>query len=112
MLDAIIGRVRGRKGFEVADLFDTIRDQGRSLELSEERLWGMGYGSNAVHLLFNIWYGGFNYQPSYENNMPQVDHIFPQSLLRKVKTVNPVTGRRDGFDTARTTGISSPTACS
>ena len=30
-----------------------------------------------------------------ENNLPQVDHIFPQSLLRKVKSVNPKTGRKD-----------------
>lgn len=95
MLDAIVSRIRGQKSFDVADLFGAIRDQGRSLELSEERLWGMGYGSNTVHLLFNLWYGGFNYLPSYENNMPQVDHVFPQSLLRKVKTVNPETGRRD-----------------
>jgi hypothetical protein len=27
--------------------------------------------------------------------MPQIDHIFPQSLLKKVKTVNPNTGRKD-----------------
>jgi hypothetical protein len=27
--------------------------------------------------------------------MPQIDHIFPQSLLRKYKTTNPNTGRSD-----------------
>jgi hypothetical protein len=33
------------------------------------------------------------YTPAYENNLPQIDHIFPQSLLRQVKTINPSTGR-------------------
>jgi Protein of unknown function (DUF1524) len=48
-------------------------------------------------LLFNLWYRDADsaYTPSYPNNLPQVDHVFPQSLLRKVKAVNPVTGRRD-----------------
>lgn len=31
----------------------------------------------------------------YEDNLPQVDHIFPQSLLRTVKVANPETGRRN-----------------
>jgi hypothetical protein len=35
------------------------------------------------------------YTPSYPNNLPQVDHIFPQSVLRKVKAKNPNTGRMD-----------------
>lgn len=55
----------------------------------------MGYGSDTVHLLFNIWYRDFKYTPSYENNLPQVDHIFPQSMLRKIKIENPKTGRKD-----------------
>ena len=55
----------------------------------------MGYGSDTIPLLFNLWYRDFNHTPAYENNLPQVDHIFPQSLLRKVKTENPRTGRKD-----------------
>ena len=55
----------------------------------------MGYGSDSVHLLFNLWYREFNYTPAFENNLPQVDHIFPQSVLRKVKTENTRTGRKD-----------------
>jgi hypothetical protein len=43
-------------------------------------------------LLFNLWYS-FNYTPAYDNNLPQVDHIFPQSLLSSVKMLNPETGR-------------------
>ena len=45
-------------------------------------------------LTFNLLYS-FDYTPAYANNMPQVDHIFPQSLLRKVKSLNPNTGKKD-----------------
>ena len=68
--------------------FLSIRSQNRSLELTPDRLWQMGYGSAGIHLLFNLWYRDFEYVPSYENNAPQVDHIFPQSALRGVTTRN------------------------
>jgi hypothetical protein len=45
-------------------------------------------------LLFNFWYN-FNYQPAYNQNQPQVDHIFPQSHLKRIKITNPTTGRMD-----------------
>lgn len=70
------------KFFKVEDMFTVIKSQGRSLELTQEQLLRMGYGSKTVHLLFNIWYRDFAFTPSYENNMPQVDHVFPQSLLK------------------------------
>ena len=95
MLDAIVGRMRKSQTFDVQDLFETMREQGRSLEIGEDRFWAMGYGSATVHLLFNLWYGSFNYTPILEKGLPQVDHIFPQSLLKKVKAVNPATGRKD-----------------
>jgi hypothetical protein len=53
----------------------------------------MGYGSRTIHLLFNLWYRAFNHTPAYENNMPQIDHIFPQSELKEVKVLNPDTNR-------------------
>ena len=52
----------------------------------------MGYGSNTIHLLFNLWYRDFKYTPSYVNNLPQIDHIFPQSALKEIKVENPKTG--------------------
>ena len=60
-----------------------MREKGRSPELASERLWTVGYGSDSIHLLFNLWYRSFNYTPAFENNLPQVDHVFPQSLLKK-----------------------------
>jgi hypothetical protein len=44
-------------------------------------------GSDTVHLLFNLWYRDVDgtYTPAYPNNLPQVDHVFPQSVLRGMK---------------------------
>lgn len=95
LIDDLVTKIKQSAGFDVNELFDVIRSKGRSLELTEERFWQMGYGSETVHLLFNLWYRDFNYTPAYENNLPQVDHIFPQSALRKVKETNPRTGRKD-----------------
>jgi Protein of unknown function DUF262/Protein of unknown function (DUF1524) len=95
LIDALVTRLRETKSFELDQMFDVIRSQGRSLELTEDRFWHMGYGSDAVHLLFDLWYRDFNFTPAYENNVPEVDHIFPQSELKKIKTENPKTGRKD-----------------
>ena len=93
LIDDIVRGIRGTGRFKVDDVFGVIRSQGRSLELTEDRFWQMGYGSDQIHLLFNLWYRSFNHTPAYANNLPQIDHIFPQSLLRGVKTANPSTGR-------------------
>jgi 5-methylcytosine-specific restriction endonuclease McrA len=93
LIDDLVKEIERSRGFSLDDMFGVIRSKNRSLELTEDRFWSMGYGSDQIHLLFNIWYRDFNYTPAYENNLPQIDHIFPQSLLRQVKTTNPSTGR-------------------
>lgn len=95
LIDDCVARIKQLQKFDADELFDVVRSKGRSLEITEERFWQMGYGSETVHLLFNLWYRNFNYTPAYENNMPQVDHVFPQSALKKVKETNPRTGRLD-----------------
>mgnify|MGYP003588714205 CR=1 FL=1 len=93
LIDDCIGKIKERNGFNLNYLFEAIRSKGRSLELTEDRLWQIGYGSDSIHLLFNLWYREFNYTPAYNNNLPQVDHIFPQTILKSIKIVNPETGR-------------------
>ena len=95
LIDEIVRKIVDLKAFDVNEVFGVMRSANRSLELTEDRFWDMGYGSAGIHLLFNLWYRDFNYTPAYEANLPQVDHIFPQSLLRRVKKVNPVSGRND-----------------
>lgn len=93
LLDALVRKQAELGAFSVEEAFGVIRSQGRSLELTEERFWQMGYGSSTIHLLFNLWYRDFNHTPAYDNNLPQVDHIFPQSVLRGIRVLNPVTSR-------------------
>jgi hypothetical protein len=95
LIDQLVQKINSTKTFELDALFDVIRSKGRSLTLTDDRLWQMGYGSDTIHLIFNLWYGEFNYTPAFENNFPQVDHIFPQSALRKVRQMNYKTGRND-----------------
>ena len=94
LLDGLVRKIDELKDFSLKELFGVIRSQGRSLELTEDRFWRLGYRSGTIHLLFNLWYRDFNYTPAYANNLPQVDHIFPQSKLSEIKVVNPETGRR------------------
>jgi len=92
LIDDLVAKLQELQRFDLGEIFGVIRSKGRSLDLTEDRLWGMGYGSAQIHLLFNLWYS-FNYTPAYDSNLPQVDHIFPQSLLRSVKILSPETGR-------------------
>lgn len=95
LLDALVKKLTDLKGFNLDEVFGVVRSQGRSLELTDARFWRMGYNSDAIHLLFNLWYRDFAHTPAYDNNLPQVDHIFPQSALRKIRVENPRSGRRD-----------------
>ena len=82
-------------GFDLSEIFGVIMADGRSLEATPSMVLGQSYTSREVHLYFNLWYSAFDYSPTYDGNLPQIDHIFPQSLLKKIKDVNPQTGKRD-----------------
>lgn len=93
LIDDIVNKLNELKAFDLNEVFGVIRSAGRSLELTEDRFWAIGYGSENIHLLFNLWYRDFNYTPAYAANLPQIDHVFPQSILKKVKAPNPSTGK-------------------
>lgn len=93
LIDALVRKLIEIKSFNITEMFNVIRSQNRSLEVPEEKFWQMGYGSSTIHLLFNLWYRSFTHTPAYENNLPQVDHIFPQSSLKGIRVMNPETGR-------------------
>lgn len=94
LIDKCTKKIDETKTFDVTEIFGLIRAEGRNLEISKDTIFQTYYGSKEIHLLFNLWYN-FNYQPSYSNNKPQVDHIFPQSKLKQIKILNPSTGRKD-----------------
>jgi len=81
LIDLCIAEIKKSKGLNLSQLENTIKSNGRSLSLTKTQLWDIKYGSKTIHLLLNLWYKNFTYTPVYSENMPQVDHIFPQSLL-------------------------------
>jgi hypothetical protein len=95
LIDTLTAVVDIQKAFHSDMILGMIREAGRSIAISKDRLWAMGYESDQIHLLFNLLYRDFNYTPAYDRNFPQVDHIFPQSILKKIKSKNPDTGRMD-----------------
>lgn len=90
--DGLINTIRNNSGFVKSEIYGEIKSKGRSMELTEATLLGFNYYSKEIHLLFNLWYG-FNYEPVWEQNTPQIDHIFPQSALKSFKIKNPETGK-------------------
>ncbi|WP_102026203.1 GmrSD restriction endonuclease domain-containing protein [Salirhabdus sp. Marseille-P4669] len=94
VIDRCIDTVRKAQDFKVDELFDAIRRSGRNLQIDDDTILDLSYGSKNIHLIFNLWYKDFSYHPAFVNNQPQVDHIFPQSALKTVKKVNPETGRK------------------
>lgn len=79
--------------FIVSDIFALLRESGRNT-MTESSILDYSYNSKNIHVLFNFMYS-FNYECSYNNNQPEIDHIFPQSELKKIKTENVATGRWD-----------------
>jgi uncharacterized protein with ParB-like and HNH nuclease domain len=90
--DSLVKNVKENKKFDKNEIFALIRSSGKSMELTDNKLLEIHYTSKQIHLLFNLWYG-FNYQPTLKENKPQIDHIFPQSVLKKIKSVNPENGK-------------------
>ncbi|MFY1053218.1 GmrSD restriction endonuclease domain-containing protein, partial [Ectopseudomonas khazarica] len=95
LIDKLVRNIQEHEDFVVSEVFGVIRADGRSLEITPEVIFNQYYGSRSIHLFFNLWYRDFNYSPALGANGPQVDHIFPQSLLKSVKDINPDSGKRN-----------------
>lgn len=93
MIDKVVRSVQDQKNFVLKEVYGVIRAEGRSLEITADVILDQYYGSRSIHLFFNLWYQSFDYTPALGSNGPQVDHIFPQSLLKTVKDVNPDSGK-------------------
>ena len=82
LLDVITKEINDQKSFIIDNIFNIISSNNRSLTLTEDNFFEISYGDNRIHLLFNLWYGDFEYQPAYNNNLPEIDHIFSQDALK------------------------------
>lgn len=95
LIDKLVRSIDDQKDFVLSEIFGVIRADQRSLDISPNVIFEQYYGSRSIHLFFNLWYRDFNYTPALGANGPQVDHIFPQSLLKTVKDLNPDSGKRN-----------------
>lgn len=95
LIDKVVRRIQESQEFVLFEIYDVIRADGRSLDVTPGVILDQYYGSRTIHLFFNLWYRDFNYAPALSANGPQVDHIFPQSLLKTVKDINPESGKRN-----------------
>ena len=94
LINKCVDDINKKQNFNVESIFEIIRSNNKSLELTEDSIWKIGYNTKDIHLLFNLWYGGeHNFQPAYSGNELQIDHIFPQSLLMKETKFNSDSGR-------------------
>jgi len=96
LIDQCTKKIDETKNFSLDDMNQIILNSGRSLTITDDTILECYYGGKDLYLLFNLWYGhfDFNFVPSYKNNAPQIDHIFPQSLLKSEKIVNKESGRK------------------
>ena len=93
LIDKIVRNIKETGDFDLKEVFGVILADNRNLEITTDVIFGQNYTSRTIHLFFNLWYLNFNYTPALDGNGPQIDHIFPQSLLKSVKDVNPESGK-------------------
>jgi len=93
IIDALVKSFKQLGRFDAEEGYSVIRSQSRSLEITRDRFFDMGYGSKTLHLILNLWYPAFSHVPAYDNNLPQVDHVFPQSRLKAIKETSAESGR-------------------
>ncbi|MGK2925239.1 MAG: GmrSD restriction endonuclease domain-containing protein [Lysobacterales bacterium] len=95
LIDKLVRNIHEKQDFVLSEIYGVIRAEGRNLEITPAVIFDQCYGSRAIHLFFNLWYQDFDYSPALDANGPQVDHIFPQSLLKTVKDINSESGKRN-----------------
>ncbi|PTY02061.1 hypothetical protein DB346_10070 [Verrucomicrobia bacterium LW23] len=92
LIDKVVRNIQDKKDFILDEIFGVIRDNNRSIDITREIILQQSYTSRTIHLFFNLWYLNFDYTPALDANGPQIDHIFPQSLIKTVRLTNPESG--------------------
>ncbi len=93
LIDRCVRAIDEKGDFLTDEIFQIIRADGRNLEVTPDTILDARYGQPMSHLIFNLWYRDFDYEPALEDNLPQQDHLFAQSLLKAEKEINPETQR-------------------
>lgn len=83
MIDGITDQIDKDNGFVTENIYDIIKDRNRIVDISEKHITEQYYGGKNIYLIFALLYKQFNFTPAYKGNVPQEDHVFPQSALKK-----------------------------
>lgn len=98
LVDACIKDIDDKKTLDFDSQNRVFINKNKTLDITRENILAAGYGTaNArrkLYLLFNIWYEKFNFSPTFKDNEPNIDHIFPKSKLKTVKVVSEKSNRR------------------
>jgi len=94
LLDTIVKNIEEKEEFDVNSINNIILSKRRTIYLTPETIINAKYGQKRVYLIFNLLYKDIDFSPAFDGNIPTLDHIFPKSLLKKVKIENPKTGRK------------------
>ena len=95
LIDKLVRNIREKDEFVLTEILGVILADGRSMKITENVILGQYDGSRSIHLFFNLCTDRIQLLPALAANGPQVDHIFPQSLLKTVKDINPESGKRN-----------------
>lgn len=71
--------------FPAEELNREIKEMGKSLDINEEFLSQIKYNSGDSYLLLSLIYSELNFEPSYEGNIPEQDHIFSRNELKTAR---------------------------
>lgn len=98
-MDECIKEIESSRTISFDRFNDIFINKNKTLDITEKNILLASYGNNQnnrrkLYLLFNLWYSNFNFKPSFKGNEPNIDHIFPQSLLKSIKEVSSETGRQ------------------
>lgn len=94
ILDAVVRDIKEKEDLDIDSINDLIINRGRVISLTPESLLDTYYGDKRLYTIFSLWYKDIDFNPAFDGNLPSVDHIFPQSVLKNVKEISHETGRR------------------
>ena len=93
LLDKLIRQINEDQGFNLKNIFARIREDGRSLEISRDIIIKANSWRKDVNLILNLWYGSA-YAPAFRDGQLQVDYVFPEKILKKIREGNTEGTRR------------------
>ncbi|MFH1637560.1 MAG: DUF262 domain-containing protein [Candidatus Woesearchaeota archaeon] len=75
--------IKNNKGLFPIEKMNNALPPGKNLEIGKEDFGGISYGDGSAFLVLGLLYPQLDTNPASEKNKPQIDHIFPVSLLKK-----------------------------